>query len=500
MPDNFVLSIDIGTSATKAVLFDVHMNQTGLARRSYPLILRERGSNEQDADVIIANMRDAVIEVLQSQNPKNLIGIVLSSQMASIMAVDASGNPLTRILTWGDTRSHATSSVLKSDPRAKEIFQVTGCPIEMLYPLSKIRWMIENGLSDPESRYLSVKDYILFHLTGCFITDWSMGSSSGLMDIAKHIWYPEALSLAGISEKNLPALYSTRHIISLPDSELLRQMGIQPGTPLILGAGDAPLSSLGVGALDPGVLVVNVGTSTAARKMVQRPLPDDRQQLWTYVLDETHWVTGGMSSSGGMIYDWFKNIFCVDQGQDAYLEMEKQAENVPPGAEGLIFIPYLAGELCPSWSAGTRGGFHRLDILHHRGHLTRAVLEGITFSIYRIIETIQTVHKDPIMEIRVTGGLAASSLWQRMAVDIFGYPLVIANSNEGSARGGAYLALNILGYLESLEEAEEMTVSDARLLPDARNHSRYMDIYAQFIDFLERTREITGESIHQTDI
>ncbi len=173
-----------------------------------------------------------------------------------------------------------------------------------------------------------------------------------------------------------------------------------------MGAGDAPLSSLGVGALDPGTLVVNVGTSTAARKMISSPIPDEKQQLWTYVLDDSHWVTGGMSSSGGMMYDWYKNQFFPGRSKKNLAEMELLAAATPPGADGLIFIPYLAGEQCPSWQASTRGAFQGLDVLHTSGHLTRAVLEGITFSIFRIIETIRSVHTSPIKEIRVTGGLA----------------------------------------------------------------------------------------------
>jgi gluconokinase len=341
--------------------------------------------------------------------------------------------------------------------------------------------MIENNLTGSDTRFISVKDYIVFHLLGRLVTDWSMGSCTGLMDIREHRWSHKALEMVGIKEENLPEIVSTRQVIELEDFDFLRRTGIPAGTPLIMGAGDAPLSSLGVGALDPGVLVVNVGTSTAARKMVTEPVPDKKQQLWTYILDESHWVTGGMSSSGGMVYDWFKNQFVVSDSQDAYVELEKQAASTPAGAEGLIFIPYLAGEQCPAWQTTTRGGFQGLDILHHRGHLTRAVLEGITFSIYRIIETIQTAYPDPIHEIRVTGGLASSSLWQHIAADIFGKPLLLSDSNEGSARGGAFLALNVLGYLKSLEEVEQFSISDTRILPDQENHRMYMETYKKFL-------------------
>lgn len=490
MQSSFILSIDIGTSAVKTVLFDVHANQIGLARRSYPLIIPRSGWNEQDPDVVLQSTVEAIAEVLHQRETKSLIGIVLSCQMASVLAVDGKGKPVSRILTWSDTRSSEVSEALKRDLRAKQVYQTTGCPLEAIYPLSKIRWMIENNQTLPDTRFISVKDYILFHLTGQFITDWSMGSCTGLMDIWNHTWSIEALSMAGIAENNLPRLVSTRYVINLEDTAFLRKTGIPAGTPLVMGAGDAPLSSLGVGALASDILVVNVGTSTAARKMVKKPIPDDRQQLWTYILDETHWVTGGMSSSGGMIYDWFKNQFIMNQTQDAFIALEKQASDTPPCADGLIFIPYLAGEQCPAWQSSTRGGFQGLDILHHRGHMTRAVLEGITFSIYRIIETIQSVHTTPIKEIRVTGGLAASSLWKQIAADVFGLPLIIANSNEGSARGGAFLALNVLGYLSSFDKVDQYSITDSTVQPKKGNHERYMAQYQKFLAYLDGNRKI----------
>lgn len=486
MGNKVILSVDLGTSAVKAVLFDTEMNMVCLTRRTYPLLTPQSGWNEQDPETVLTGTAEAIAEILQLCEGKDLIGVVLSCQMASILAVDCQGRPETRIMTWSDTRSKRISELIKKDPRANQVYRKTCCPLEAIYPLSKIRWMVENHLTQSDTRFIGVKDYLVFHLTGRFITDWSMASSTGLMDIHEHEWNSDALSLAGIRSDNLPEIVSTRTTITLQDSEYLRKTGIPVGTPLIMGAGDAPLSSLGVGALDPGALVVNVGTSTAARKMVNRARPDEKQQLWTYVLDETHLVTGGMSSSGGMIYDWYKNQFVVSADINAFYELEKQALIVPPGSEGLMFIPYLAGEQCPSWRAETRGSFHGLDILHTRGHMTRAVLEGITFSIYRIIETIQSVHATPIREIRVTGGLATSELWKHIAADVLGQPLVISDSNEGSARGGAFLGLNALGYLGSLDEVIKYSFDGEDVLPNADNHYRYMEEYQHFLMVLER--------------
>jgi gluconokinase len=489
MRNQLILSVDIGTSAVKAVLFDIKLNQIGISRKSYPLITPRSGWSEQDPRTILINVREAITEVLNVLgNDKALVGITLSCQMYGVFAVDPQGNPITPILSWSDNRSNEVSKKIRLISDHQSIYQTTGCPIEGIYPLSKIIWMIANDYTKPDSRYISIKDYVIFHLTGQFITDWSMASSTGMMDIRKHRWDPEILALIGINTKNLSELVSPRQVMSLERSDFLNQTGILPGTPLVIGAGDAPLSSLGVGGLDPEVIVVNVGTSTAARKFITEPLTDPKQRLWTYTFDETHWVTGGMSSSGGLVYEWFLNQFKSNtrvENTEFHTEFEDLAAFTLPGADGLLFIPYLLGEQSPAWQPKTRGSFLGLDINHNRGHFTRAVLEGITYSIYRMIEAIQSVHTIPIKEIRVTGGLAASRLWQQIASDIFGLPLLIAASNEGSARGGAILAWHVLGHLNTMQDIDLASLTSARIQPREEMHEFYMKQYQKYLACVE---------------
>jgi gluconokinase len=488
MASKFVLALDIGTSAVKAVLFDMAARQVCLARRSYPLITPRSGWNEQDPDLILERTAEAASEALRAIQSDELVGVVLSCQMVSMLAVDRTGKPLTNIQTWSDTRGRSMVEVYKNSPESVNLHKITGCPLESIYWPAKIRCMLENHVTGPESIYLSVKDYVLFYLTGRFITDWSMASCTGLMDIRHFAWSKEALEFTMIGESNLPEMLSNRHMETLRSSDFLRKTGIPVGVPLILGSGDAPLSSLGVGALEPDILVVNVGTSTAARKMIKSPSPDGHQQLWTYMLDDTHFVTGGMSSSGGVVYDWYRSRFSTPGEETSFERLETEAVETTPGADGLLFIPYLTGEQCPTWQADTHGGFHGLEIAHTRGHITRAVLEGITFSIFRIIETILASDQTGVREIRVTGGLGSSALWQQTAADIFGLPLLVSESNEGSARGAAYLALQALGYLTSLDETSRFHVEGTRVDADLKVHELYMLRYREFLQCLPAFR------------
>ena len=489
MPKKLILSVDVGTSAVKTILFDVDLNQTAISRRPYPLVVPRSGWSEQDPDAILTGVKESIMETLCTIDvDQALAGIVLSCQLYGVFAVDAHDRPITPILSWADNRSSEIAQRLHQSANAQAIYRVTGCPIEGIYPLSKIHWMIENGLAPAGSRFISIKDYILFQLTGRFITDWSMASSTGMMDIRNHCWDPSALSAIGISSEQLSELVSPLHVIPLHDSDFLQQTGIPVGTPLVVGAGDAPLSSLGVGALEPGVLAVNVGTSTAARKIITEPVDDPAQCLWTYAFDENHWITGGMSSSGGIVYEWFLKQFAVGanfEGTNIHDDFQELAAQTNPGADGLFFIPYLLGEQSPAWRPATLGAFLGMCFQHTRGHLTRAVLEGITYSIYRMIQAIQSVHTTPVTEIRVTGGLAASALWQQIAADIFGLPLVIMESNEGSARGGAILAWHALGYLRDMQDIDISALTKSRVLPRQEVHEFYKDAYQTYLAYVE---------------
>jgi gluconokinase len=251
-----------------------------------------------------------------------------------------------------------------------------------------------------------------------------------------------------------------------------------------------------VGAYKPDTLAVNVGTSAAARAVISEVQVDPQGRLWTYVVDEDLWVIGGIVSSGGIVYDWFLSNLVWEIPETEYnasseqvrQRMESVASAVPPGAEDLIFIPYLGGEQCPAWYPHTRGGFFGLDFRHRRGHLARAVLEGITRSIYRIAESIQSLLKLDFNEIRVTGGLTSSPLWLQIAADMFGSPIAVAGSAEGSARGAAMLASVALGLRSGIEEFADPTATHKLVHPEAQVHAYYRQQYQRFQRLLECNR------------
>ncbi len=497
--NEYILAVDIGTGATKAVAFDNDLRVASIARKHYPILVVQKGWSEQEPEVIWGAVLGAMRELVSSlPEGSHILGVAFSAQMYNILAVDSGGNPLTNSLTWSDTRGASIAREVRNHPETYEIFRSTGDPIDAIYPLIKIMWMRRNLDLPADVRFISIKDYVVHKFTGQYVVDWSMASASGMFDVTNHRWDEKALALAQISPAQLSEPVSPRRIFWRIDGEVARQIGLPADTPLIIGGGDGPLASIGMGACSDRVLAVNVGSSAAARLIVSEPWVDPEEKLYTQIADVDRWVVGGVVSSGGIVYEWFLNQYLPKSTQgepipgldNVHAEAERAAADTPPGANGIIFIPYLAGEQSPGWAPETRGAFWGLDFRHQRGDMVRAVLEGITYSIYRIIERIQSNFTTPFEEVRVSGGLTSSALWLQIAADMFGYPVVVPATSEGSARGAAALAWLALGLRASPDDFADHFDEKIRLLPREEFHGLYRQQYEKFLKLLACSRNI----------
>ncbi len=496
---DLILAVDIGTGATKAVLFDANLNQVALVRRPYAIRVPEVGWSEQDPEEIYQAVAGAIREALEvCPSGFRVRAVSLSSQLYSVLAVDSSGNPLSMSLPWSDTRSADLVKALRQQPATREISIRTGCPLDSVYPLAKIMWLKGHANLPTDARFISIKEYMLHRLCGQSLVDWSIASATGMFDIQQKSWDGSALQLAGITKGNLSDLVSPFTILDTWRDDARKLCGVGGNLPVVVGGGDGPLASLGVGAGVSGGLAVNVGTSAAARALVPHPVIDPQGHLWTYLIVDDLWVTGGMVSSGGIVFEWFlegfqSGIEKTGQGSiplSVYQEADRLAEMVPPGAEGLLFIPYLSGAQSPDWSPETRGSFIGLGLKHRRGHLTRAVLEGITRSIYRVADAIQEAQGSRFQEVYVTGGLSASRVWRQIAADMFGATVISPQTREGSARGAAILALISLGMRTGLDDFEGLFAARERITPDPKAHEYYQYQHQRFLAALGHTKQL----------
>lgn len=458
-----ILAVDIGTTATKAVVYDlagrlVRVEQVATAGGSVV-----GGEGEQQADAVVDSVL-AVLRAVLAAGPagEELAAVVFSSQMYSILAVDGQNRPLGPSLTWADQRADSVVRDWRREQGLAGICAETGCPLHALYPIAKIGWMRRQAEYATAQRFVSIKEYVIFRLTGAWLVDWQTASASGLLDVRRRCWSARALELAGIGSGALSELVSVRQRLPGWTAEA-RVVGLGETVAGIIGGGDGPLASLGLGVLGPDAVAVNVGTSAAARVLLPEPSVDPAGRVWTYVVDDGCWVSGGMVTSGGALFDWARELV---GGVDAQTACE-EASRVAPGAEGLLLLPHLGGELSPGWKISATGSLHGLAYRHGRPHLLRAALEGICYSLREVLDAIRSIHPGALSEIHAAGGLSASPLWQRMAADIFGLPVNTYASPEASARGAAMVALLALGAKSSLEDfADWRTSPSVRQLPD----------------------------------
>jgi gluconokinase len=310
--------------------------------------------------------------------------------------------------------------------------------------------------------WVGLKDHILQALTGTSATELSTASGSGLLDVTTRTWNPRAVELAGIREDQLPPILPTTAVLGLTKTVATR-LGLPTATPVVVGAGDGPLGNLGTGALDRGVVGLSVGTSGAARMVVPTPVTDPAGRLFCYALTDDAWVVGGAVSNGGVAIRWARDILGDAGGDDASLLA--LAATVPAGSDGLVMLPYLLAERAPLWDPSLTGALVGMRHSHTRGHVVRAVVEGVALQLWTIVDALDAV--TPVTSVRATGGVFRSPVWREVVAGVLARPVAVTGGAEGSALGAAALGLLAMGRATSLADGLDQLAPGLRGTGDA---------------------------------
>lgn len=488
---NYVIGADIGTTSTKAVLYDQTGTVLEYANVGYPLYQTEPDMAEQDVEEIFEAVVDALTQVTRRAaiDPKDIKGVSFSAAMHSLIILDEEKKPLTRSITWADNRAAKYSEQLKASGLGQKIYEKTGTPIHPMAPLSKIIWLrTEKPELFAQARYfIGIKEYVLYKLFGELKIDQSIASATGLFNIFTLDWEPEALKVAGITAAQLPEVVSTSYQFHGLKHAYAEVTGLPEEIAFVIGASDGVLSNLGVSAVEEGVLALTIGTSGAIRQVVNQPATDPKGRLFCYVLAEDRWVIGGPVNNGGIVFRWVRDQLFTPEKEtaaqmkvDSYDLLTDMAEKIPAGSDGLIFLPYLGGERAPLWDANARGTFFGLNRSHTRAHMLRAALEGIVFNLYTVLLALEEVTGSP-KSIQATGGFARSSLWRQMLADIFEREVTIPESFESSCLGAAVLGMKSLGLIDDLTAVKEMVGVTKTHQPNEENYAAYRDLLPIFI-------------------
>ena len=479
-----VIGVDLGTTSTKAVAYDTAGEVRATASHGYPLDEPHPGWAEQDPELILAAVRDSVRDVVAEVDGP-VAGLSFSSAMHTLIGLGDDGAPLTPSLSWADSRAAAQAERLRAAPGGLALHRRTGTPVHPMAPLSKLVWFREQQpkLAEQVAFWVGIKDYVLSRMCEALVTDHSLASGSGLMDIHKLAWDPEALQLAGVAPGNLPELVPTTHVLPGLTAAFAAEVGLPAETPVVVGAGDGPLANLGLGAVDPGVAAVSIGTSGAMRVMVERPAVDPLGGVFCYALTEGHWAVGGAINNGGIVLDWAGSTLAPDIGDDpeALLAL---AESVPAGCGGLIMLPYLLSERAPHWSSLPRGAYIGLTREHRREHLVRAAIEGVCQQLALVLQSMRAAGNE-VREVRATGGFARSPFWRQVLADTLGMDVSFPAGHEGSSFGAALLGMQALGLVPSIDVAADLVQIEDVVHPDAAAAGVYAGLKPVFSELYD---------------
>jgi gluconokinase len=470
-----IVALDLGTTSCRALVFNLDGQVLGQASRTYPLATPRPGWAEQDPDQLLAAAEAVVPGALDAAGvgASDVLGVVLCTYMHSLVALDADGRYLTGLITWADTRSAAQVDAVRARDGWMDLYTRTGCPPHTMYPLYKFLWFREHQpeLLASARRWASIKELLIHRWTGHWALDYNLATGTGLLNNLILDWDPQALELAGVRRNQLSDVVpNTQTFRLLPG----RVPGLLPGTPIVAGAGDGVLSSLGSGAIEPNIVAAMVGTSGAVRVCVPTPSVDPKARVFSYYLDKNRWILGGSLNNGGIALRWFRDNFFA--GAREYDDVIAEAATVPAGSGSLLFLPYLAGERSPGFNARARGVWFGLGLEHGKAHMARSVLEAVAYRLYSVLGPIEEL-SGPAKEIRATGGFARSPFWLQVCANVFGREVTVPKETEGSALGAFVLGAVALGVADDLSWVHRFVAEGARLAPDAAEHALYEELF-----------------------
>ena len=488
-----IIGIDIGTGSTKAVAVNDNGEAFCVAQKNYATMHKQEGYNEQDPEIIWQAVADCIKEILPKLNT-HPTAIAFSSAMHSLMAVDDKGVPLTSLIIWSDARSAPIAESLKNSAEGENFYTSTGTPVHAMSPLCKIKWLKENNpdVFRKTAKFISIKEYVWWKLFGVYEIDYSIASATGLFAIEYHGWYEKALSWAGITASKLSHPVNTTHARKLTVPHILTLLNLTTDTTFMIGASDGCLANLGSFATQPGIAAITIGSSGAVRVFSKVPILHFPSMPFSYRLDGDNYICGGPINNGGIVMQWLlKNFMHIDSPEAAdYESLFEKIEAIRPGCDGLLFLPYLTGERAPVWDAKSCGIYFGVRSHHSTVHMMRAAIEGVCLAIYDTLQMIEDGTK-PIQQIHVSGGFTQSPLWLQIIADVIGKKLNLVQTEDASAIGAAYLALQTLGIkYKTLPQAITITPNINLHRIYQQNFSIYKILYPSLKEAMHKNYQL----------
>lgn len=482
---SYYLGVDVGTTTTRAVVYDQDARKIQEANQTYPLYRRPDGMAEQEPQQLVDAVDNVINQAVDTAKvaPSKLTAVGFSSSNQSVILLDDHYRPLSRVITWADTRAARVAKRVQQSLTAQPLYSRTGTPVHPMSPLIKLMWLQEEhpDLMAKAAYVGDVKSFLFNQLFGCFKVDISIASSTGMFNITKSEWDSEALKMAGISTDQLPQVVkgTTQQAGLLP--AMADRLHLPKDLPFIFGAYDGAMTNMGVGATAEDTVAITIGSSAGVRVITDHPVIDPEQRLFCYCLDEGKWVVGGPLNNGGAVFDWAVRHM-VDtnsvrnSGGDQFDVANSVIEETPVGAHGLIFHPFLGGERAPLWDANARGSFSGLTPLHTRADMLRSVMEGITMNIATVFQVLCELVGRP-KSVTATGGFSRSLVWRQMLADVLNTEVKVPQHFAAATLGAAAMAMKSTGLVDEAATVANHDIAVEEYQPRAAA----VDIYQQVL-------------------
>jgi xylulokinase len=494
-----VLGIDIGTGGSRALLLGEDGRLIASATAEHAPFRSPRAAwAEQDPEDWWRAAQDAIRAVVaQSGTAPRAIGAIgLSGQMHGAVLLDGGGNVLRPSLIWCDQRTEAECRWLEETVGRSRLLALTSNPALTNFTLTKLLWVRAH---EPEiwsrvQHVLLPKDYVRYRLSGEYAIDVADASGTLMLDVVRRRWSQEMMDAVGIDARLLPAVFESPEICARLSDAGAAATGLPAGTPIVAGAGDQAAGAVGMGITHPGTVSATIGTSGVVFAATDRPFLDPGGRLHTFChAIPGRWHVMGVTQAAGLSLRWLRDRLGLSaEGDRAYEKLIAEAADVAPGSDGVLWAPYLMGERTPHLDPNVRGALMGLAASHTRGHIVRAVLEGVAFSL-RDSFTIFSELALPVEKVRLGGGGARSPLWRQIQADVYGQAVETVVTEEGAGYGAALLAGVGAGVWRSVDEACDAVVRGAQVTqPDPQAARAMTERYAEYRRVYPALREVYG--------
>ena len=489
---NYVLAHDLGTTGNKATLYDAEGHLTGSAFYGYATEYAHPRWAEQDPEDWWRAVCTSTHQLLEQTGvrPDDIACITFSGQMMAAVPLDADARPLRSAIIWADQRSTEQVNWLLERIPFAEMYAITGHRPSESYSLLKMLWIRDHqpDIYRRTHKFVHAKDAMVARLTGNFVTDMSDASGMDLYDLRAGTWSPRILAAADVAPAQLPAVHRSSDVVGEVLPSVAEEVGVAAGTPVVIGGGDGVCASAGAGVVGEGAAYNYVGSSAWIALATPRPLLDPEYRTFCYChLVPEMFMPTGTTQSAGAAYQWARDQIGAGEAIAAqilhtspYELMNDRAAQSPPGAHGLLFLPYLMGERSPYWNPKARGAFVGLTIRHTHADMLRAVLEGVTMNLCMTLDAFRA-QGARVTAMRLIGGGAKGRLWNQIMADVYGIPVHrLAILDEATSMGAALAGGVGVGLYPGFEMAAAMNPVAETLEPDPRAQAVYADLYPLF--------------------